>query len=246
MGTLTQSYLGTVTAILGRIASDADGSLAAAIGAVATALAGDRIIYVAGSGHSHMLAEEVFYRAGGIAAAQPLWEPELMLHLGARASSAAERREGMAAQVIVRYPVGPGDVVFIASNSGRNAFPIEMALAAKALGATTIAITSLSTAGEVTSRHASGKLLCDLTDIVIDNHVPTGDATLVLPGDGQQMGPVSTLAGVFILNTVLAEAVGRLAAKGIHIDVYQSANGPKDSQTTPAIAERWQARITPL
>lgn len=246
MARLTADYLGIVTATLGRIAADAGGMLAAATDAVAAALAQDRIIYVAGSGHSHMLAEEVFYRAGGIAAAQPLWEPDLMLHLGARASSAAERREGIAAEVISRYNVGPGDVVFIASNSGRNAFPIEMALEAKARGATTIAITSLATAAEVTSRHASGKLLCDLADIVIDNHVPTGDATLAIPAGGQQMGPVSTLAGVFILNAVLAEAVAGLAARGIAVDVYQSANGPNESASTPAIAQRWQSRITPL
>jgi uncharacterized phosphosugar-binding protein len=245
MPSLVQSYRDMVATLLDAIAADRDGSLEQAIQAVAAALADDRIIHVAGSGHSHMLAEEVFYRAGGIAAAQAMLDPDLMLHLGARRSSAMERQEGVAADLLRTYRLGPGDIVFVASNSGRNAFPVELALGARALGAVTIAITSLATAREVSSRHGSGKLLCDVCDIVIDNHVPVGDATLQVPGRGQRMGPVSTLAGVFILNAILAEAVARAEAQGRQIDVYQSANGPGDSETG-SIAERWQARIRGL
>lgn len=246
MTQLAHRYRDTIVGIFDAIIADADGSLARAVDAVARALAADRLIHVAGSGHSHMLAEEVFYRAGGIAAAQALLDPELMLHEGARASSAAERREGKAAEVLARYTITPGDVVFIASNSGRNAYPIELAVAAQTKGATTIAITSRDMARHVTARHPSGMLLCDLAEIVIDNHVPTGDATLAIAGLDQRMGPVSTLAGVFILNTVLAEAVARLAGQGIRTEIYQSANAPGDSQTTPDIAQRWQHRIAGL
>jgi uncharacterized phosphosugar-binding protein len=35
------------------------------------ALANDRWLYAFGTGHSHMLAEEIFYRAGGLAHAVP-------------------------------------------------------------------------------------------------------------------------------------------------------------------------------
>ena len=59
----------------------------AARDAVANALAADHLVYVAGSGHSHLLAEEAFYRAGGIAPAQAILDPDLMLHLGAQRST---------------------------------------------------------------------------------------------------------------------------------------------------------------
>ena len=36
------------------------------------ALAQDRWLYAFGTGHSHMLAEEIFYRAGGLAHAVPM------------------------------------------------------------------------------------------------------------------------------------------------------------------------------
>ena len=35
-------------------------------------LAKDRWLYAFGTGHSHMLAEEIFYRAGGLAHAVPI------------------------------------------------------------------------------------------------------------------------------------------------------------------------------
>lgn len=240
-----QRYRDTVVGILDRILTTQSAVLDAARDAVATALAADRLIYVAGSGHSHLLAEEVFYRAGGIAAAQAILDPELMLHLGAERSTQLERQEGRAERILAEYPVGPGDVVFIASNSGRNAYPIEMALACKARGATTIAITSLRHAAEITSRHGSGKLLYQVADLVLDNGGEYGDAALAV-GDDRYMGPTSTLAGVFILNAVLAEAVDQLARSGVHVDVYQSANMQGAEAAAEQMIRRWQTRIRGL
>lgn len=243
--TVRQRYRDTVVGILDRVLSGQPASFDAARDAVANALACDRLIYVAGSGHSHLLAEEVFYRAGGIAAAQAILDPDLMLHLGAERSTLLEREEGRAERVLADYPVGPGDVVFIASNSGRNAYPIEMALACKARGATTVAITSLRHAAAITSRHGSGRLLYQVTDLVLDNGGEYGDAALVV-GSDRRMGPTSTLVGVFILNAVLAEAVDQLAARGIDVDVYQSANMQGAEAAAEEMIRRWQTRIRGL
>jgi uncharacterized phosphosugar-binding protein len=221
-------------------------SLDAARDAIADALAADHLLYVAGSGHSHLLAEEVFYRAGGIAQAQAILDPDLMLHMGAERSTILEREEGRAERVLAEYPVGPGDIVVIASNSGRNAYPIEMALAARARGATTIALTSLRHAKQTTSRHRSGKLLYQVTDLVLDNGGAYGDAALDITGRDVRMGPTSTLVGVFILNTILAEAVNKLAGRGIAIDVYQSANMQGAERDAEAMIAKWRPRIRGL
>jgi uncharacterized phosphosugar-binding protein len=146
--------------------------------------------------------------------------------------------------VISGYPVGPGDVVFVASNSGRNAYPIELALAASARGATTVAITSLSHARATTSRHSSGKLLYEVADIIIDNAGAYGDASLPIEGRGVRMGPTSTIAGVFIVNTIMAEAVAALAALGVAVDVYESAN--MQVAEVEEMVSRWQSRIRGL
>jgi uncharacterized phosphosugar-binding protein len=239
-------YRNQVVDIVDRVLEQQRPALDAARDAIADALASDHLIYVAGSGHSHILAEEVFYRAGGIAAAQAILDPELMLHMGAERSTQLEREEGRAERVLADYPVGPGDVVFVASNSGRNAYPIEMAMAAKARGATTIALTSMHHAGAITSRHRSGKLLYQVADIVLDNGGAYGDAALAVGEEGVRMGPTSTLVGVFILNALMADAVDMLAARGVAVDVYQSANMQDAEAAAHEMIRRWQTRIRGL
>jgi uncharacterized phosphosugar-binding protein len=238
-------YRDQLVSIMDRILEEQSLALDAARDAIAAALGSDHLIYVAGSGHSHILAEEVFYRAGGIAAAQAILDPELMLHLGAERSTQLEREEGRAERVLADYPVGPGDVVFVASNSGRNAYPIEMALAAKARGATTIGLTSLTHARQTSSRHHSGRMLYEVVDLVLDNGGAYGDASLTV-GAGLRMGPTSTLVGVFILNALIADAVDLLAGRGIAIDVYQSANMQDADASAHEMIRRWQTRIRGL
>ena len=246
MAGLRRLYRDQLVGILDKVLDTGAPALDDARDAVVAALAADRLVYVAGSGHSHLLAEEAFYRAGGIAAAQAILDPDLMLHLGARRSTIIEREEGRAEAVLSNYPIGPGDVVFVASNSGRNAYPIELALGAKTRGATTIALTSLAHATATSSRHASGKRLFEVTDIVIDNGGVYGDAGLPV-GDGEvSMGPTSTIVGAFILNAIFAEAVDRLATMGIRADVYQSANKQGADAHAEAIIDRWQGRIRGL
>lgn len=246
MQALRTRYRDHVVGIIDNIISAQSASLDAARDALAEALGNGHLLYVAGSGHSHMLAEEAFYRAGGIAQAQAILDPELMLHMGAERSTILEREEGRAERVISAYPVGPGDVVVVASNSGRNAYPIEMALAAKARGATTIALTSLRHAKQTTSRHHSGKLLYQVTDLVLDNGGEYGDAALEIVGRNVRMGPTSTLIGVFIINAILAEAVNLLALRGIEIDVYQSANMQGAEPDAEAMIAKWRPRIRGL
>ena len=79
------------------------------------------LTYVFGTGHSHLLALELHYRAGGPAFVVPILDESLMLHEGAIASTARERESGAAAAAFARYPLRPRDVVIVISNSGVNA-----------------------------------------------------------------------------------------------------------------------------
>jgi len=88
---LRQTYRDNIVAILDRLLAEETAPMDAARDAIARTLAGGGILHVAGSGHSHMLAEEVFYRAGGIAAAQAILDDDLMLHRGAERSTRLER-----------------------------------------------------------------------------------------------------------------------------------------------------------
>lgn len=243
---ITRNYRDRIVEILDRIVSEQGAALDAARDAVAAALEADRLIYVTGSGHSHLIAAEAFFRAGGIAAVQPILDPALMLHVSAAQSSLIERQVGRAESIIAEYAIGPGDVLFIASNSGRNAYPIEMAMAGRMRGATTIALTSMRHTRQVSSRHPSGKRLFELADIVLDNGAAYGDAAVRVGPNDVAMGPASTISGAFIINAVIAEAVDMLANRNVPVDVFPSSNGEGGETAVDAIIARWQPRIKGL
>jgi uncharacterized phosphosugar-binding protein len=246
MAEILRRYRDRVLHILDHVVADQTDAFEAVCSAVAAALAADRLIYVTGSGHSHLIAEEAFYRAGGIAAAQAILDPDLMLHVSASRSTQLERQTGQAERVLAKYGVMCGDVVFVVSNSGRNAYPIEMALAAKVRGATTVALTSLQHTRRVSSRHPSGKRLFEVCDIVLDNGAEYGDASLPVGRLGLRMGPTSTITGVFIINAILAEAVGYLEDHGVAVEVYPSANMQGAEAAADDMIQRWKPRIKGL
>lgn len=246
MGEVARRYRDRVVEILDRIIFEQSAAFDAARDAVVSALAADRLIYATGSGHSHLIAAEAFFRAGGIAAVQPIFDPNLMLHVSASRSSLVEREIGRAEKIIAEYDVVPGDVIFIASNSGRNAYPIEMAVAARARGAITIALTSMQHTQRVSSRHPSGQRLFELADIVLDNGAAYGDACLYVGPESVAMGPTSTISGAFIINAIIAEAVDLLMDRDLAVDVYQSSNGQGAETAADAIVSRWQPRIKGL
>ncbi|MBX3747815.1 MAG: SIS domain-containing protein [Verrucomicrobiae bacterium] len=220
-------------------------ALESASALVANALIADRFLYGFGTGHSHMLAEEIFYRAGGLARAAAILDPPLMLHEGAAVSSTREQQSGYAAQLLARYPVTAGDVLVIASNSGRNAVPIEMALAARHLGLSTIAITSLAHSRAFPSRHLSGQRLFEVVDVVLDNQSVPGDAALDCPGLPRRIGPTSTLTGAFLLNLVVVRAIERATEAGHPPEIYASSNADVPGWNEPLL-ERYRTRIRHL
>lgn len=217
-------YIHALAGILERIEETQAEPIRAAGGAVARALAGGGILHTFGTGHSHMIAEEAFFRAGGLAPVNPILDSRLLFLEGALESTRAERQPGYAGEILARENVQPGDAAILISNSGRNAVPVEMAMEMKARGAAVIAITNLRQSRAAVSRHASGKRLFELADVVIDNCVPEGDAVMVLPGLDRAMGASSTVAGAAIMNSIAIEAALELQRMGMPVPVLPSAN----------------------
>jgi uncharacterized phosphosugar-binding protein len=224
------------------VARLADPALAAqlepAIAAVVAAVRADRLVYVFGTGHSHLLALDLHYRAGGPAYVVPVLDESLMLHHGAMASTERERLSGAAAQALSRYPITAGDVIIVISNSGVNAAPVEAAELAKSLGATVIALTSRA----YSEAAARGRpTLASRADLVLDNALPPGDALVALPGTGLKAGPGSTSIGAAILQALFAEAAARLAADGEPL-ILLSANMPGAAENNRELIARYGPR----
>ena len=209
------------------------------------ALARDGWLYVFGTGHSHLVAEEVFYRAGGLAHAVPILDPRIMLHENAIAATYTERESGFSAQLLTHYPVAAGDVLIVVSNSGRNAVPIEMALLGKEKGMRVAAILNRRQSDAWPSRHASGKKLADVADVVIDNGGPDGDAWLQLPGMVGTTGSTSTMVGVLVIQLVLIRGIEVALEKGVAPELYISSNTHGDDHND-RLLQKYRSRIRHL
>ena len=238
------SYFENIRRQLEQIESTQRANIESAAQWVAEALQAEKFIYVFGSGHSHTLAEEVFYRAGGLARCVAILDEKLMVHLSASESTEWERKEGYAAEVLKRYPINAGDVLVVVSNSGRNAVPIEMAMEARKRWAKVIAISSAQHSRSVSSRHSSGKKLNEVANLTLDNCGVPGDASVRLPGMTQPFGPTSTITSAFILNGILVDAIERCVTAGKPPEIYASINS--DGTGNDAILKKYRGIIPHL
>lgn len=236
--TIADAYFSDLIARLGSLRSSLAEPIARAEDAIVETVRRDGRVYVFGTGHSHMLAEEVHFRAGGLALTVPILAGPTMLHGGAVAGTAYERMEGIVGPILDRYAIGSEDVLFVSSNSGVNAAPLEAARIGKARGATVIAITSLDYS---TAAAKGAERLADIADIVLDNGTPPGDAVLSIAGSGLKVGPVSTAIGVTIINAIMASVAARLAPAG-DAPIYLSANMPGAKQINEELVARFRPR----
>ena len=127
-------YIEQIRQLLDRIQTSQSAAVAAAGDLVAETLDHSGIVHTFGTGHSHMIAEEAFFRAGGLVPVNAILDTRLAFLDGALESTRAEREEGYARSLIERECIAPNDIAILISNSGRNAVPIDMALEMRARG----------------------------------------------------------------------------------------------------------------
>ncbi|MDF2648029.1 MAG: sugar isomerase protein [Paenibacillus sp.] len=192
---------------------------------LADTVVSNHTIYITGCSHSSIFAQEVYFRAGGFMLMNPLFLPGMVLGVPpVTLTSRYERIPGIAQAVLEESPIQKGDVLIVASVSGRNIVPVELALCARELGAKVVALTSEAYSGLVSSRHDSGKRLYEIVDYILDMMSPPGDAMLGIDGLKQRTAPSSTIVGVTILHAVIAQTLQRLVDKGVAPPVFLSAN----------------------
>ncbi len=239
------TYFKTVGAILDRVRAEQSAAVGEAATRIAASLADGGLVHVFGCGHSHLFAEDIFYRAGGLCAVDPILPPTVLLQ-EATSSTWFERQEGYIAEELGRYDLRSGEVVIIVSSSGRNPDPIDVALYAQSQGLSVVAIASRQFAAAVTSRHSSGKNLVDLADIVIDNYAEPGDAAVAIPGVAERIGPTSSAIGMAIIQGIVVETVAELTRRGVKPELWMSANLPDGDGHNAASIERFRRRVRHL
>ncbi|WDO07748.1 SIS domain-containing protein [Streptomyces murinus] len=183
-------------------------------------------LFAFGAGHSSLAAQDVVYRAGGLALMNLLTVPGVVGVdvTPATLGSALERVDGLASAVLDTSPLRSGDALMIISLSGRNALPVEMAQRARALGIKVIGVTSVAYAAQTTSRHSSGTFLKDHCDLVLDSKIAVGDAELTLDTIPAPFAPASTVVTTALMQAVLATTAATLADRGIEPPLLRSGN----------------------
>lgn len=213
---------------------------------IVQALGKDGVLHVFSTGHSHMIIEELFYRAGGLIQVNPIFDTSLMLHEGPIRGTALERLPGYAASIFKTIDYAEGEPMIIMSNSGINVVPVEMAQLATENGMKVIAITSVKLSDRLQSRHSSGMKLMDTANVVIDNCLNDGDAVLEIPGTGQRVGAVSSIAALYIAQRIVLEVVNEFLKIGKIPPVFMSANIPGGDEHNAQLVEKYKNRIRHL
>jgi uncharacterized phosphosugar-binding protein len=214
---------------------------------IADAIENDHLIYAFGPTHAGILAQELFYRAGGLVPINPILPPGLTTDVRpVTLTSRLERMPGLAAQILAELPIETGDVLIVHSVSGRNAVAVEMAQGAQERGVFVIAVTSLDYSRSVQPRQPGMPRLFEVADLVLDNRAPVGDAAIALPGLPQKVGPTSTITGAAILNAIVVRIAELLMQRTGDPPVFMSANLDGGDEHNKRWLEHYAGRLTYL
>ena len=132
--TAINAYFDNLAALTARTLETQQAGMEEAARRIADCFRNGGMLYTFGTGHGHLLALEIFYRAGGMARVCPILDEKLMLHISAAKSTHEERDEGWLPILLEKYPIKAGDVLISISNSGRNAVPVLLAKEARERG----------------------------------------------------------------------------------------------------------------
>ncbi|MEU9555582.1 SIS domain-containing protein [Streptomyces fumanus] len=238
-------FLDAAIDLLHRVREEEAGSVEAAGTLLADTVEEGGRLFAFGAGHSSLAAQDVVYRAGGLALMNLLVVPGVVGVdvMPATLGSALERVDGLAGAVLDSSPLRAGDALVIVSLSGRNALPVEMALNARALGVKVIGVTSVAYAEGTRSRHTSGTFLKDHCDVVLDSKIAVGDAELTLDTVPAPFAPASTVVTTALLQAVMATTAAALADRGIEPPLLRSGNVDGGHEWNGRVLEQYRDRI---
>lgn len=237
------NYFSAVKKLITQVEDEEIQQMQLAAEMISQTIQNDGIIYMFGCGHSHILTEDMYYRAGGLVPVQPILHEPLMLHEGPVTSSKLEKTNNYAASFISEYDITSRDLVIVISTSGRNPVPVDVALYAATRGARTIGVTSVEYSSSQDSRHIAGKKLMDSVDLVIDNHAPAGDALMSHPDMDEKFASSSTAVGSTILNGLFSEAIHMMKDQGHDPPIFMSGNLEGTAEHNQKLIEKYRDKL---
>ena len=225
MTNFVKEYLNELENRMEKILNEQKPMLLRAARMVADQIKQDKLVYVFGSGgHSNMMAEEMFHRAGGFACVSPVFADAIRIpHI-----PFGERCAGLAPYILDAYNIGKDDLLILVNGYGINPVTIETALECQKRGVKVIAVTSTDYAEKLPKdfpgRHPSGKNLHEMFAVTLLTYMEYGDAILQMPGIASKVGAYSTFGNAFICNSIVIYACEMLVNDGMEPPIINSIN----------------------
>jgi len=233
----------SVTETMNQIMAHETNTIGSAAQLCADTVAQGGVIHVFGTGHSSHQAAEMFYRAGGLACVNAILEPLLSVNAGALLSTWTERQPGLASLILDRYELHAGEPMIIFSVSGVNSVPVEVAAESRSRGLPVIAITSQTYCRAVAEARGIARTLITESDLVIDSHVPIGDAVVPIPHSDFRSGSTSNITASLIYNLLLEQILKQLTERDVCIPIFASSNLPGADAHNAELIARYRKRI---
>ncbi len=239
----SMDYWISITEIMNQIVAHETNAIGSAAQLCADTIARGGVIHVFGTGHSTHQVAETFYRAGGLACVDAILEPWLSVDSGALVSAWTERQSGLASLILDRYDLNAGEPMIIFSVSGVNSVPVEVAAESRSRGLPVIAITSQTYCRAVAEARGLTRTLITEADLVIDNHVPIGDAVVPIPHSNFRAASTSTIAASLIYNLLLEQILKHLRERDVGMPIFASGNLPSAEAHNAELIARYRKRI---
>lgn len=239
-----RDYLDILEKRMERILAEQRDMLEKAAELVATQVKLDKLIYVFGSGgHSNMMAEELFHRAGGLACISPVFADTIRIpHI-----PMGERCSQLAAPILDAYNIGKEDLLILVNGYGINPITIETAFECQKRGVKVIAVTSTDYAEKLpkdfAGRHPSGKSLHEMFEITLNTYMEYGDALVDVEGIPTRIGAYSTFGNAFICNCIMIRACELLVEAGIEPPVIRSINTEGGLEANQKLYDKYRPLI---
>ncbi len=243
--------LDTLTSMAKKFEETEQEGLLKAASKMADAIAADKLIYIyGGGGHTCLVMQELFWRAGGLANLCPMIDYAIHPVTPAYMYLGHERLHDVGNGTVDYYGVGKDDVILVFHSYGFNPPTIDCALEAKKRGATVIGVSSQDWNRNIPKdfpiRHRSGKHLSDIADIYLENYVPFGDTVITVPGFEQPITGISSTIDFYIAHRLEIECVKECVRRNIVPPIWSSANIPGGDERNKVLRAKYNSRVKSL
>lgn len=219
-----KQYFETINEIVAKIEKSQGENIIKAANILADTTQKGGIIYGFGTGHSHLVVDDAFWRAATPANYCAILEPSATGNQEITKSYYVENTYDIGKMIVDYHRITPNDCMIIISNSGNNIAPVDAALRAKEKGIPTIGITAVEYSDYLKCKHRDGVKLKDVVDVVLDNCSLIGDAAVDIENFKMKVGSTSTIPNVYLQNAILTQMVDILVKRGFEPDVYYNGH----------------------